>query len=274
MNEVLDSSYGRMLTNEYDTFVYTGGTVAPAFTATEETFIRNTKLDTKRQYARLRYLTQMLDRSTYLDKSNFLILAPVMNDKVPSTGNKLLYGGSEMVASGDFIESQNGLVGNGSVNWDTRVNPSTEITDPNNWAFGFTVTVDADTGTDFGSSDGTNAVTLSVRNGGSTSVQIGTATDSFATSDGRGNWSVNILSGTFRTYRNNIEVGTATAVAGSMPNYDMFLAAYSASGTATDFTSNSYGLTWIYNGQFSDNARLEWADIWFNFNRFYIRNYE
>lgn len=167
-----------------------------------------------------------------------------------------LNGTEGLQSSGDHTWSILGITGGGSFHFNTKVNLSSAITDINNFSIFLYISSGIDGGTDYGASDGTNAVTISTMSGGTTSIQVGTATDSFSTTDNSGCWWLRCSGGNFQTYQNGQAVGSSTAIAGSLPNFQTFLGAYSNSGTGTDYAQNTYSFLSIYNGSLTEDEGI------------------
>lgn len=243
---VLDGSYNPVVVSDGREVIVNGdGAVLPAHTTAEENFISNVKMKSKYERQLLRNITQIIDNRQYIDKSLILGLFPIFY-KYSGSSLYPIYGSGVMVASGDYTEGISGINGGGTVYFDTQIDTSA-ITDINNFAFGVVVMDNTNVGTDIGVADATNYVSLATRSSGNTTTRIGTASDTFATTDSTGHWIVNVSSGNFTTYLNAVEVGNSTPVAGSLPSGRIYLGAVNNSG-GSDYSTKTYGFCWFYNG--------------------------
>lgn len=183
-------------------------------------------------------------------------------------------GGASLTPSGETNFSYTGISNNTtSTYFDTNYNPSSRIQDINNFSFGVYVQDDVDGGYDIGCNDTTNYFQFSAKNSGAVEVKIGTATDSFATTQGdaRGHWIVNVRAGMIYIYWNGIEVGTPTAVMGSLPNLNAYLTAANNNGSAGDLTTRTESFLWIHDGLMSETQVQDFHGViqnyQFNLNR-------
>lgn len=164
-----------------------------------------------------------------------------------------VYGGNTMQASGDFTWSVLGINGASTTYFNTKVNPSTDIDDINNFAFGIYITEESTSGYDFGAVDGSNYFFFSFK-AASFTAAVGSTVDAGATggSSGRGHWVVSVRAGQMYVYQNGQDISGPTAISGSFPNYNAYLAADNNAGTGSDFTDGTYSNLWIYNSAHSE----------------------
>lgn len=257
---LLDASYNPIVTNQGREYTITSnGETLAAMTATEENFIKNAALTSKNEIKIFRHMIEVIDTRQNIDKTKIIALFPMYYKKT-GTSVHALYGSSGLTASGDYTETASGISGAATYYFDTKINASSNIIDFNNFAFGLVVVDNTNTGTDIGITDGTNFVELQTRASDLTTVNIGTATDSFATTDSKGHWVVNVSSGNFQTYKDRIAVGTETAVTGSAPNGLIYLAALN-DGPGSNFSDKTYGFAYFYNDALSEAAHADFDYI-------------
>lgn len=241
-NAVLSNNGEELFGNHTDKINYSGS----------EAYFRGTgdvRTDKLRAY---NDIYQFLSRQNLY--SNMRCLYPISQRSPEAAIIEFKTGGAGLTASGDYGFSRTGITGSGSVYFDTGQNASTRISDINNFSFGVFIYDDSDGGYDFACNDTTNYVAFSAKTGGAVDVKIGTATDNFTTAQGvsNGNWIVNVRGGNFYTYWEGIEVGTTTAVAGSLPNQNIYLGGSNNNGTGGDYASRTYGFMWLYNGAMTE----------------------
>ena len=181
-------------------------------------------------------------------------------------------GGSSLTASGDNTWNYNGISGDGSFYYDTAWNPNTRVTDINNWAFGIYSQTDDDTGVDFGCTDLTNEHSISVKDSSNVTVKNGTSQVVYNSIDnGLGHFASVSTGGTLKAFWNGVEVGTSTAVGGSLTNQNMYVGALNNNGTAANHSAKRYSTVWIYNGALSDEQVLQIDQVVRSINEIYNR---
>ena len=157
-------------------------------------------------------------------------------------------GGASMTASGSYTFSSLGISGGGTEEFDTLINPSTKITDINNWAFGVYSQTDNDTGSDFGCHDTTNFHYIKCKTGGEFIVKNGEVEVNAGTVDnGKGHFACVTTAGVVHAYLDGVSQASDN-VSGSLANYNMYLGALNGAGSAEENSSKTYSLAWTYDG--------------------------
>lgn len=178
--------------------------------------------------------------------------------------------GSQMTVSGDINYNWDGFYSDGSASYlNTGVNPSTRITDINNFAMGIFSNTDNDSGIEVGATDGTNELSIACRSSSNMEVKIGTLTLNKANDNGKGHYSIHVNAGTATGYKRGtdyyLETINSGSVTGALPNYNLFLNARSDSGSADNYSQKKIGFLWLYNGQLSSEEFLGFEIMMFNY---------
>lgn len=158
-----------------------------------------------------------------------------------------------IVADGDFIWDQRGIAGDGVNDYfDINFNPSTSITDIDNFSIFLYVDTDTNQGFDLGCEDDTNALLISTRNSDFLTFTVGTASKTFESHNSIGVWCMNVRDGELYVYKNgvNVDIGSpGVTIAGSLPNLTMYLSAFNNNGGDGDeFSDKRYSYLSIHNG--------------------------
>ena len=230
--------------------------VSPIYTAEFETFLASTK-ENRGAYISATYrVDKELQLRNLEDK---LVRFYPMNSRSAASSLIEYHAETGLVPVGDQDNEFNGNGGIGTVYYTTSIDFSSIITDKNNFTVWVYSGTDNDAGTDVGSSDGTNFVTISCKSGGDCVMKAGTVTitDSDVTT-GKGLFFLNVQAGTVKAWKSIskeiTELGTSTAFAGSLPSAEAFLCAYSNSGTATDKSTKRIASMGVYNGLLDDDG--------------------
>ena len=212
----------------------------------------------------------------YLTTENLLDNVAVLNWISPysETASKASAVGSDLTSVNDTNWSKSGVSGNGSDSYFTVGNISTHITDINNCAVVIASSTDNDSGREFGCSDGTNNVYVEINNTGTMEVGLGTASINTSIASGNGVFGFRSALGTLYAHAYGVEVGTSTAVAGSLPDRVTYLGAYNNDNTAESFSTKEICFLLIYDGRLSDEqmttimGKVEIIQQQFNRSRF------
>ena len=228
--------------------------IVPTFTSEFETFLAATKEN------RPEYTDAMYD--VYLNlflrgMSDKLSVWYPMNSRTTDSLYKEYHGLGALVAVGaDSKPEYNGLAGDGSALYYRVLNPSSTITDINNFTIGIYSQTDDDAGTDWGCSDGTNTLSISCKSGGNCVMKVGTVTITNAVATGDGHFILNVqagtLSGWYAKSKVLTQLGNVDTVAGAIPDIVSILAAYMNTATPTDYSTKRISTLWIYNGLLTD----------------------
>lgn len=171
----------------------------------------------------------------------------------------LITGGATMsVSGGDAVPSYAGLSGAGSAHYLHGFNPSNDITDINNFTIALTTMTDDDAGTDFGSSDGTNEVSIAAKKGGSAVLKVGTVSLTSTVTTGKTITILNVQAGTLKGWQVTgqavVAMSDGPTVAGSLPAVGAYLCALNTNSVAGDHSSKIVKNIVIYDGLLDDSG--------------------
>ena len=191
-----------------------------------------------------------------LDFNKFVMLCPV----TPFSETSALYNfgsGTNLQKVNDVSFDNDLLSGDASGYYDTGIDPSLLIDDVDNWSMGIISGTDENTSSvvDIGCTDGTDEHSITCRSGGNIVVKNGQSTITTATASGDIHAVMNSQDGTLKSFVNGIEVGSSTAVTGSLSTgQTMYLGALNSSGSDANQSPKRYAFVWVYNGKLYDES--------------------
>jgi hypothetical protein len=251
---IYDTANKLILNNQGATIYANREGIVPTYSSEFETFLAATK-ENRPTHIEAAYdlYTELLLRELH---GNLAVWYP-MNGRTTDSLYKEYHSLGALVAVGaDSKPEYNGLAGDGSALYYRVLNPSSIITDINNFTVGIYSQTDDDAGTDWGCSDGTNTLSISCKSGGNCVMKVGTVTITNAVATGDGHFILNVqggaLSGWYAKSKVLAQLGNVDTVAGAIPDIVSILAAYMNTATPTDYSSKRISTLWIYNGLLTD----------------------
>lgn len=201
--------------------------------------------------------------------SKFYAIYPVSPTSLAAAGINFLNPGTfDATWYNSPTHGTTGVTGNGSNTYgDTGFNPSTDATSIND--FGLTADVsdsDAANKVDIGVNDGSTYIQLNINNGTYTYI-TGTLTSFVSGTTGTlgVRTSSRRASNDLEGYLNGVSDGIDTSLAGSFPNYDVFLMCANGSGTPSTATARRYRFWAIHKG-LTDNEAQDLYDAITTYN--------
>lgn len=246
---ILDSQGSTIMSSQYGVnFVYT----------TEfETFLASTK-DNRANNVNATFKVFKELQIREMD-ANLLRFYP-MNNRSADACLIEYHGAAALVpTSADTNHEYNGLSGIGTVYYTTGIDFKAIITDTDNftvWIYSQTDSDDAST-VDFGSSDGTNFVSISCMSGAQATFKVGTVEVKDTVIRGDGLFFLNVQNGTVKAWqgveRSLTELGTSITMAGILPSEGAFLCALNDTSVVANKSTKRISNLGVYNGLLDDN---------------------
>ena len=260
MNNLLNSSYDNMVfSNGDEVCTNSRGSDNYALNSNSDSYIRNTAINTRSEVWNIRKFDRWLYSTTVLDYTRLLLCWPMIYKKKAAALQSYLPLGT-ITASGDYTATIAGISGGGSTYFDTRINPSTDISDINNFSIFISCTEGGtDGGIDFGClTAGPSALcAVYIQDSGNFLAAVGTATDSYTNANIRGIYCVNVRGGNIYLYKDGVESGSGgVAVVGALPNLNADLGSVNAAGSHGSFSDKTYNHLSIYNGALTEDEVL------------------
>ena len=249
---VLDNNGDLVLDEGGKQVVYNGG-LKPSYSSVFETFIKNGSISNN-----WGVIDDMERALKMYGIFNSMLRIWVVNPE--NNVSRLLdyKSGTSLTASGDVNQTVEGISGNGSNSYfDTGQNFSTRISDIDNFSMGIVSQTDDNSGIDFGATDGTNEVSISIRDSDQVTFNCGTVMVQEANSDGTGHYILHCYDGDLYGWKGYhdaelTQVDSETIIMGSLPNYNAFIGARNDTGTDDNHSAKYYSTIWMYNGALTE----------------------
>lgn len=255
MNNVLDTNLDIIYNSNNKEVEINSSADREITSETVNTYLRATGVNRRLQIGALNNLySELNNHSTHFIFSNFkYIWLMIRHDSKSQLFD--FVAGTSLTASGDNPITWEGISGGGTEEFDTGIVPSVVISDIDNWSMGLMSQTDDDTGVDMGCSDGVNEHSIQIKDGGQAIVKNGSSLVSDTVTAGNIHVTMSAQGGTLKSYEDGVEIGTSTAVAGSLVSTrSIKIGALNDNGVDANHSSKVYSFGWIYDGALTGNG--------------------